>query len=401
MKTPFPLITSIQEYLAVERALPTFTVQSRLALPVVNAAIPDRFTTHGESDPLKRVAETLVDAGILKLAHWQENDLRKTVAHAFTALAQEHLPDPLAKFSLLVVENTSAADLEYNNGDGVRMTDKAPLNHSALVVTFDTEQLCHRVIGPAILKLEAQREGLGQTVLYWLHTAFDRSAHALDPVAAFGWAQYNYWGGEPDEKMRFQEELDSLAHFHGAEQNELPAAERKPFDADEAASGIEIFRKSDYDRDIPPWAGSAFVKRPKISLDQLRQSGTRFPLPDDLKKIFEAVIAVADVLKRQPATLCDTNNFERCRTEMSPYLLRWECVAARGGNISKQDCLARIYDDYMNCAAETGEEMLDVNAVFAWRDDKSLVGALKRFTQWLRRLRAAENLLRALAPDAL
>jgi hypothetical protein len=47
---------------------------------------------------------------------------------------------------------------------------------------------------------------------------------------------------------------------------------------------------------------------------------------------------------------------------------------------------------------QSGEDRLDVSAVFAWHDPRSLVDAMERFAQWLQLLNGAEHLLGAIAP---
>jgi len=241
-----------------------------LTLPAIRADVPHRFAVHGRNDGLAGAALALADTGILCPEHWQ-GDLREAVSIAISDLAHKHLPNPLADYTLVLAEDTVAADLEYDTSHGYQASRKLPANTrvSALIVTFNLDNLVHRVIGPAIQRMEGAHRGLGQTVLYWLHTAFNHSSSALDPIAGYGWAQYNYWMGENDETAREKEELDYLRAEHENEQKDVPANKRKPFDEAAARQQLQFFRKADYDRAIPPWAGSGFKHHPMLSLEQL------------------------------------------------------------------------------------------------------------------------------------
>ena len=367
-----------------------------LALPAIDPAIPAGFSVHSHTDALLATALTLADAGVLTAEHWDDN-LRTSVAAVFTTLAARHLPKPLADYTLLVVEDTVVADLEYDTSHGYHRECKLPekTKVSALVLTFNHEAIVHRVIGPAIKRLEKHRAGLGQTIFYWLHTVFAQSARALDPVSGYGHAQLNYWGGEDDESMRLEEELDYMRSSHETSQRQNKVkSKRVPFDEAQAIKDINIFTKADYDAGIPPAFGTKFCRRPKLSLAALAAEarGSRA----GVSAIIPAALAAAKLLRghKNRADGNDVGHFEKCRWDMTPYLLRWQCSASR----KSQDPLAQLYDDYMNDAMQSGEDMLDVNAVFAWHDSKTLCAAVRNFETYCRRLHAAEQLLLTLAP---
>lgn len=356
---------------------------------------------------LTDAAVTLAELGILRPEHCRglaksRFDPSAAVSTAFTALAAQHLPRPLADWCLQFVDDTAKDDHgSISWGEGGGGYDNAYADHhglpagtqlGALILTFDNNELVHRVIGPAILRLEQQHAGLGQSVLYWLHRAFAGSCRALDPIDGFGWAQHQYWQGEDDETQRMDEELSWARGEHDQKQAGLPKKDRKPFDEAAAKQATSIFTKADFDRHIPTWAGSGFQPQPKLSLAQI-QSHARGPYPATIA----ATISAARLLQRtakQARRLSDAGYFERCREQMSPYLIRWHCA----GNRESQDALAQIYDDYMNDAMNAGEELLDINAVFVWHDASSLADAVLRFTLYLQRVQAADTLLATLAP---
>lgn len=368
-----------------------------LCIPAIAAGIPGRFSIHAKSDALTATALDLANLGVLQDGHWNGN-VREAVTEAFRDMSYKLVPNPLAEYTLLVVEDTVAADLEYDSSHGYHIEHNLPVSKdkrvrspkiSALVLTFNNEAIVHRVIGPAIKRLEKKRPGLGQSVFYWLHTAFSESVRAVDPVDGYGWAQMNYWGGEMDESMRLEDEMDFMRSDHEQKQAKLPKAQRTEFDEAAAIKAIGIFSLADYNQTIPPEFGSKFSHRPKLTLNQL----TRHVRPE----LANAIKVVAGLLKerKHKSEINDVGHFEKCRWEMSPYLLRWHCTDDR----KSQDPLAQIYDDYMNDAMQSGEDMLDVNAVFAWHDAETLASAVQRFESYCRLLHAAENLLRLIAPQ--
>ena len=374
-----------------------------LVLPDFARDIPGKFSVSlSQTNRLTDAAVTLAELGVLQPKHWNGNPI-ESVSAAFTALAKQHLPRPLADWRLQFVDDTDKGNTDsltwgegcgsYDNAYVDRMKLPAGTQLGALILTHNTEALVHRAIGPAILRLEQQRAGLGQSVLYWLHNAFDGSCRALDPIHGIHWASHSHWQGEEDESQRMEEEVSWAEGEHNRKQAKLPKGERKPFDKAAAMKATNIFTKSDYDRHIPLWAGSAFKHEPQLSIAKMHPC---FPDAD----LVGAAINAARVLQRtqtQADRLNDAPYFERCREEMSPYLIRWHCTRDR----KSQDALAQLYDDAMNDVMNAGEELLDVNAVFAWHDAASLADAVNRFTIYLQRVQAADTLLAKLAPGNL
>ncbi|MGN6644283.1 MAG: hypothetical protein ACTHKU_14930 [Verrucomicrobiota bacterium] len=367
---------------------------SALSLPTLEG-VPANFTVrppNGES--IEQAALALVDGDILQARHWK-GDIRAAITDALHEVAIRNRPEPLATLRLLVMDDSVAANLEpersvrnWNHSEyAQRRKLDEPAKIGALIVCYDEEPY-HAVIGPQIQALEKYRPGLGQTVLYWLNAALDRSSRALTPASGIGWAQSNYWMGEGDETLRVEEELGDLEWNWEERQKALPKKERKPFNREAAIAEAGIFTLKEYNAAIPPWAGTK--NRPVLSLPKL----ARLRVEPSVRKIILATIAAAEIVRRAPhiAKINDIGCFEMCRWEICPFLLRWN------RDRSNQDPLAMLWDDFMNQEYQTGETNMEVNSVFAWHDAASLRGAVKRFALWCRILQAGETLLRTLKP---
>lgn len=370
---------------------------SVLTLPEFDRAIPGHWSWGKDCQGLNDAAIALADAGILLPEHWQDNSLQSSVSNAISALGDRLLPNPLTEYTLLLGDQSNKQGLGLCWDESSYPKDKHLPDGTqvgALAVTFDIENICHRLIGPAIQQLEDHHAGLGHTVLFWLNTSFQKSSRAVTPVTGIDWARHNYWMGEDDEAERVEEEMDFARNEHAHQQSKLPPNKRVPFDEAAALKNVELFRKADYDAMIPEWAGSKFSHKPKLSLQQLARFRSKFPA------VIPATLAAASLLeelnrKKLLNGLLDNSMFDSVHWEPTPYLLRWSFGK------KKMDSLGQIYDDYMNEMMNTGEIMLDVNAVFAFHDGPSLVRAIRRFEIYGRVLNAAENLLATIAPDNL
>ena len=370
-----------------------------LCIPTFAPAIPGRVAIKlSETSELTSTALTLADIGVLRREHWH-GEAGEAMGAALSALASEHLPKPVADWRLQFVDDTAKDNLDsisWGCGDNAYVSlHKLPddTRIGGIILTFNLDNIVHRVIGPTIENLETIKPGLGQSVLYWLHAAFDASYRALDPIDGYGWCQHQYWMGELDESMRLEEDMDYARQEHESAQKQLPKSKRTPFDAVEARKKIEIFTKADYDAKIPPWAGTKFARRPKLSLAAIEQTLAASKFKGSLD-LLTALLHATRLIKRRPKRLNDCDLFERTRFEMSPYLIRWKCNHDR----TDQDPLAQVYDDAMNDNMNSGEDLLDVNAVFAWhlptpRGPGSLGNAVERFSQYLDLARAADALL--------
>lgn len=372
---------------AVQRVAP-----ASLSLPALAENVPAGFVIScTDGNGLADAAATLADAGILLPEHWK-GDVRSAVSAAISGVAVRARPKGLAIFDVSFVDDVVEADLQYNHSRSdyeERHNGKA----GALIVkhTMNDEGAFHAVIGPQLKRLEEHCPGLGHAILRVITTAFEKSARACDPVTAFGWAQGNYWMGEPDESMVLEEQMDDLKSYHEEQQKKLPPEKRKPFSREDAIKELGLFTAADYNKAIPVWAGSGHFNHKKTiparRLSKLRVARKYRPL-------IKAALDAWKLINSTPRAplMHETGDFELVRWEMTPYILRWHCPGNREG----QDPIAMIYDDFMNQEYQAGETQLEVNTVFAFHDSDSLVDAVRRFETWCQMLHAAENLLRAL-----
>jgi PRTRC genetic system protein F len=366
--------------------VPSPGVRSHLSLPTFASEIPGRFEVKSSEDNsrLRDATLALAEAGVLRPEHWHGGPAASIVA-AFTDLAHQHLPNPLAEWQLSFTDD--ACNDEHEGHLGAYDTG-GPDPVGAIILTHNNQHIVHRVIGPSILKLENQRPGLGQTVLCHLHDAYSVTCQALDPVDGFHWCSYQYWQGEEDESQRLEEEL--------ANNEDYMQRDGKPFNREATIKELNIFKRSDYDSAIPPQFGSRFSHTPRLSERELvRHSALRTPH----SAIITATLDIIPLLKRlrrkyKNRRLDERGKFERVRTECTPYLLRWHCNQAH----TSQDPLAQVYDDTMNEFFQAGEDFIDVSGAFVWHDADTLRDAVQRFTDYLDVVRVADALLAALSP---
>lgn len=368
---------------------------SALVLPDLTG-IPSRFHVKRRCPELATLARELARLGHLQPAHFghgtlmatfcgptgaaaaaesnsrKPDSLENAVRAAFNDLGQQYLAGTKAEYSLLVAEDLANELVETN------------LTGSGIILGYNLESIVHVQIGPHILELENHQPGLGQTVLYWLHSTFASCTDCLDPIRGIEWASHQYWQSEDDESARITEELDYLLDEYEAEQKKLPKAQRKPFDLEAEGKKLELFRRADYDAAIPTWAGSKFKHAPAIKLTDLPRFA---PQLGDLLTVIQTAAATLRQHRQQFSTR-PLSNFHSMYG-FSPYLLRWEANEDR----SVQDPLAQIYDDVMNDAMNAGDENLDTLAAFTWKTPAELASALQRFAAYCQRIQIAENLL--------
>jgi PRTRC genetic system protein F len=390
-----PVVRSAPASLALQRIAP-----AALSLPGVAKDIPGTFIVRADpgADNLTPIAAALAGAGILAPEHWQGNTSR-AVAAALSALAKHHRPRPIVTLRLDFIDDTAEADLHYkgaNESYNYHYKVKAT-RIGALVVRCNSDKPYHALIGHTLRQLEASHPHLGQSILHWLHEAFSKSSRALDPIAGYGWCQGNYWMGENDESMVLDEQLSEAEFYHKGEQDKLPKNKRVPWDEKTKAAAIanmNLFTKKNYDDAIPAWAGSGHTARGVFGPDRL----ARLRVRRQFRPIMAAAAAAGRLAIHAPHcyNINDVTDFECCRWEICPFLLRWYRPSFKD-----QDPLGMIWDDFMNNEFQGGETQMDVNAVFAWHDNRSLIAALKRFELYCRLLQAAEDLLRTLNPRKL
>lgn len=382
-----------------------------LSLPLIQ--VPAQFSVVKKpTAELTAAALALVEGGWLTPAMYQahQGNLAACIADSISTVAKAARPRPLANLSALVADSGEHAEV----GDGVdeynRLYKQSAGEVGALVVSNPTEKPIHRLIGPGIMALEKVRAGLGATTLYWLSSALNKTTGACDPITGLGWAQGNYWSGETDETMALEDRLEEERSYYQEQQENLPAAERQPFDEDEAIKHIDLFTREKYDEKIPRWVSD--LRRPALTNEQL----SRIRLPARSKTLAEvfsgtpdfipALINVAELAAAAPHgyQTHDGGCFESIRWEICPFLLRWqrgEADPAKANGDWVQDHLGMIWDDYMNNEYQNGEANMHAVAAWAWHDGPSLIAAMHRFDRWCRLLQAAETLLNHIQPQNL
>jgi PRTRC genetic system protein F len=358
---------------------------SALSLPALEN-IRTRFSIAASDADLTNAAVAMVDAKILRPEHWV-GDTVQSIAAALSDIAVKQRPDPWATLNVVMVDDLKKHDLDGDSNYNHKYKVETK-RIGGLVVSCRSDHPVQLVIGHTIRALEAYRPRLGHAVACYLNGIFAVSSRALDSIEGYGWAQGNYWQGELDETYWLDEQLDDAEGYHHESENKkLPAKDRKPFDREAAIKEMDLFTKAKFDESIPLWAGSGHNKIKPMSLKSLQS----IRVPPPFRKILKATIAAAQGIKRSPHPygVNDICEFDGGRYEICPYLLRWTGYG---------DVLGQIWDDFLNNEYQNCETQMDVNAVFAFHDDRSMVKAIRRFEIYCRNLTLAENLLRSLNP---
>jgi len=365
--------------------------------------IPTAFTIKSDaSAEVTAAAFALVDAGYLTVSDWELSggNTTRAIQLAVGRLAAIRTT-PLAGLDVVITNKADKVDME-DADPGSRYNDAADQYNKkyranvsrlgVIVVHVSYEEVWHAVIGPQIKALEKCRPGLGHAVLRCLTDALDKSCRACDPVSAYYWAQNQYWMGEKDETLWVEENIADAEANHDQVQAELPPAERKPFDPAKAADYFDIFKRKDYDADIPLWAGSEHHSASPTTFtpEQLE----RLRVPPKWRATVRAASAAGRLARTapRPYEANDLSLFEAGCWEVVPFILHW--YRKKAGWL--QDCIAQIYDDTLNDIWNCGDRNTAVNTAFAFHDGPSLVKALRRFENYLRLVNAAENILTAL-----
>ncbi len=354
--------------------------QAPLALPTIGPGVPAKVAFISGDEGATDFARWLAEADVLTLRHWANGNVVASCAHALREFCHAARPRPLAKMTLSFTDDDvhlstwSAAPGAYQRQYELK---QPPAKLGCLCLHIDSMSPVHLNIGPALRHLETRREGLGQTVLATLDRGLWQSCRGCGPRAAYQWAQYIYWASEADESMRHQEELDDMLGLWEQRRKENPKdAGPKP-----TLNDVEGFKKSDFDRAIPGWAGSGRIQSwPVRKLQQCRA------LKPAEQEIVRATIALKQLLRpRGWFGASDLQLFDHGCSEVVPFILRWN-----GYN----DPIGQIYDDVVNNEMEAGEREMDTNAIFAFHDGPSLRRALKKLRRYLVTTQLCENIIR-------
>jgi hypothetical protein len=373
------------------RAAPCLAVPApapiALSLPTLQG-VPFSFSVRSKAEGLALFADRLAQAHVLRPEHWR-GDISNACSLALQRFTELYHPKQLIPLSLSYTDHAfdlgEAGGYLWHNqlsertGGGLKITHAHDTIGGFIIfmpTVMEGGPMCE-LIGPALLALENFQPRLGQTVLSALDRGLNASCRACTPRSGYGWAQSVYWHGESDESMALEEEftamLDNWDSMDKAEQAKTP----KPTEED-----VDIFRKRDYEKAIPDWAGTGTLR--PIAGDRLNLK----VIPVGFQPVVQATQKLLDWLNRRHDCRNDIGGFEHTQYECCPYLLRWD----------QNDPLVHIWDGMMNDFSNVGDINMDVNSVFAFHDDRTFKRALRRLRRFLEVLTLSENLIRALKP---
>ena len=269
---------------------------------------------------------------------------------------------------------------------------------SALVIGINMEDDMHiATIGPRLASL-SHWPRVGPSVMKILNHGLNRCTNSMNPHNAVDWASRMYWQGEKDESNYLDEHL-AEAHSHAAAQIKSGSLKKMPTEA-ELIEDLGIFTRANFDASIPrEFSDTHALKHLPEKLDVCgitnlsarfaSEAGVAHGLPAELTETQAAWPAIrAACVAIQAAARRDTTHdpFDQSAWECIPFVLRW----------AEDDCMTRILDDTINQLIECGDCNLSANTVFLFHDARTLASTLARFTNWLRLLRACEDLIRLL-----
>ena len=374
-----------------------------LFLPVIPRTIPARWEeTTGNATALK-VAELLVDVGVLHERHLARGRSTKDVIEAALAeVGTTVRPRPLSEsLSVSLVANPEELEIQFD--DYCRQLKLPPQKvppPSALIIGFNYSHGMHCIaLGPQLTAIEAAWPRLGQTILSVLEHGLMHGVRCLAPGSGLDWASNQYWMGEEDEVEYMRDAIhgEQTADFKDwKDLNNWPAERvRKEY----AGMGYECFTRAMYDKDFAPhWHRQ---RKP------LKQLPATLPPPltppsqplvvnfmlEDFRHRWPALRDLLQQIRRQCTT--DTHGSgHHCSTATwnnVPFMLRFH----------DDDCLPQIADDVWQMEYETGESDMSANSIFLWHDAPSLTRALARLKNTLAVTQSCEDLLRLLFPEPL
>jgi PRTRC genetic system protein F len=292
-----------------------------------------------------------------------------------------HRPQPLAKLGINFTDKEEQLSDGYSGLEHYKERHKLPAvpeHIGTFIVYVDGEDPCIRELGQVLKALEDRYPRLGQTVMAVLHEGLSASTRGIDPVSGIWWTSQCYWMGEEDETERVAEEFGCLEHQYDELSAKAKKDKVKPTPAD-----VEIFRKADYEKAIPPKFGTEIGKPlSRAVLSQLHRDKPAALRP--FQNILHATIALMDRCTRvRRGDGPDNGMFDNVSWDVVPFILRW----------SSDDCLTQIFDDVMNDIYQSGETICDVNAVFAFHDLPTMRRAIVRLGKYLEILQLCETLL--------
>ncbi len=172
---------------------------SALILPSLNA--PTSYTPRAETQGLYRIAEGLLDAGILQESDWYEP--WGLVGSVVTGLMRYVAEQGAQELKYLHLELAFTDDMEQWGLPGCnwRSVDerKETGNVGGFGILLQTDALDVPLIGETIERLEALTPGAGESVLHVLYRALNVTVRAWTPAGAAEWMEQDWYQMEVHE----------------------------------------------------------------------------------------------------------------------------------------------------------------------------------------------------------
>lgn len=317
-----------------------------LALPLLASAIPAQVRVTGESRLAAPLAIALLEANLITdemlragpnatlvevFSRRDERDLSMRALSAWwDALRAKHQRGPL-QWNLHVTELANVTshmrhprDDDEGNPVGWFCMDRA-----------DDGQIPRFALAGQILRLEAVREGFGQTVLAVLHDAMMHFPEPLDPWRAIEWAEWLHWSewGSDEELLEARREDEGMATVQ------------------EVIDAGLVLTRAMFHADIPTWVT---YPRRVLTRDEIAAAAQgEFEV-----RVIAACDAIAGLVNQPGWTLrpydvgCHPTELESLNGSV---VLLWK----------DGDQISRAIDDALNMFGEAGEycELIDAHPV--------------------------------------
>ena len=380
-----------------------------LLLPAIARSVKPNWEFNPSTDRLVAMAHLLADAGLMRSL---QGSLQQSIEAALTTLASDCRPgEGMAPFSLCATDDVSDFQIHWDSYAKENKINKRRLwsgavpwqDHTvgefgagthpsnsrlgAFLISNDCDGIYDCTIGPALTALEAWPR-LGQTVLTILEKGLQQTTRVLSPGTGIAWASFQYWASEDDETSYLMEQLEEVRDEAQIEHRARNPKAPPLTDEEIINDRLNIFRRRDYERDIPPkWHRD---RKPLKSLPPSLSSPTHvgdaklkdiFWMEEHWPEIWQACETIRALTPRCGDS--DNRYCEEMLWEAVPFMLR----------MHDNDCLPRILDDVWQHHYESGEGNLDVNSIFLWYDAPSLAKAAGRVRRFLILVKACEDLI--------
>lgn len=390
------------------RARPLGVAPSHLlTIPLLGPDVPDRVEVIEGGEGMAPLALAMAAEGILTHA-----DLDRTRHHHLLPICAEvfdrwvkaetrHLRFKVA--ALFTDDWLDHLDLSEicDGSDEVKALQK---KGGAISLGLRTDCADYAQIGPKIRALELRHDGLGASVLRILEEAFNVTIGAFGPARAHGAVQCLHWMGEPNHSMTLEEmewgEDNTLTLFDLGQEHTGDLLIRVEWSYDDKEFNVEhiawqvppevsqLWLKSfDFGANNLLTTDRFFERLPEWCCDlgfrpmpssQLRRLARRLPAP--MARIVRVAADLADLPR--PRHGCQ-HHFWAIDESPYPLLLGW---------MEDGDMIARMYDDMMEGASQSGEA---TTVRCCWMYDNASV---KEIRAALRDLRRVFAILRGIHP---